>query len=66
MQDDPTPPRPERDVILENQQRALDACGGNCVKAAKLLGVSHKTVYNRLAGKSKRLAKPITTAALAA
>jgi len=34
----------ERHAILET----LDACGGNKAQAARMLGVSEKTIYNKL------------------
>jgi len=41
-------PRREVEVVAENMQRALDACGGHVVRAAELIGVASKSVYNRL------------------
>lgn len=29
-------------------RRAIDSCGGNITQAARLLGITRKTIYNRL------------------
>lgn len=35
-------------VVREHLERVLDHCGGNKTQAAKILGVTAKTVHNKL------------------
>lgn len=52
-------PRDERKLVAENMRCALRATGGDVVEAARLIGVAHKTVYNRLGPPKKpRVAAP--------
>jgi DNA-binding NtrC family response regulator len=49
----PAPPPPELGGSLEESERqlilgTLDQCGGDKKKAAQILGISLKTLYNRL------------------
>jgi two-component system, NtrC family, response regulator HydG len=48
-----TPASPEEIVPLEQQERAIiesaiQACGGNKAVAARRLGISEKTIYNKI------------------
>jgi len=40
--------RPLDDVEAEHIRRAVDRCNGNLSEAAKLLGITRQTLYNRL------------------
>jgi DNA-binding NtrC family response regulator len=49
----PAPPPPESGGSLEESERTLilgtlEQCGGDKKKAAQILGISLKTLYNRL------------------